>query len=49
VVDGEGALKTQYFSPTLTNLKSFTVNQTSHTIYVANGNDIYALIVPEIK
>lgn len=49
VVDTDGNLKTQYFSPNLTSLNSIAVGKGNTTIYAANGNDVYALLVSEIK
>lgn len=48
VLTGKGEVVTQYFSPSLQNVTAFEVDEPGKALYVANGNEIYAIIMSHL-
>ncbi len=48
VLNDEGIVITQYFSPSLSNITAFTVDEAGKALYVANGNELYAIIMSHL-
>ncbi len=48
VLTDKGEVVTQYFSPSLQNVTAFEVDEPGKALYVANGNEIYAIIMSHL-